>query len=42
MYLYKGIDANYFILFKILSSKFYQELSCGKVKLNLFGELCFA
>ena len=41
MYLYKGVDVNFFIMFKILLSKFYQELPCGKVKLNLLGEFMF-
>ena len=39
IYLYKTVNINFFIIFKI-SSKF-QELPCSKVKWNLFGEIYF-
>ena len=39
IYMYIGLNINFFIMFKILSK--LQELSCGKVKQNLFGEFMF-
>ena len=37
IYLYKDVNVNFFIMFKLLSK--LQELSCSKVSENLFGEL---
>ena len=39
MYLYKGVNVIFFIMFKILSK--LQEFLCGKVKQNLLGEYIF-
>ena len=39
MYFYKGVNVNFFIMFKILSK--LQELPCSKIKQNLCGEYMF-